>query len=60
MLVEASTESEWVARHLETLGHEVIGADPSYAPMCATRSRRDRASPASTDPEWPKTGSRPP
>jgi len=40
ILVEASTESEWVARHLESLGHEVIVADPSYAPMYATRSRR--------------------
>jgi transposase len=40
ILVEASTESEWVARHLERLGHEVIVADPSYAPMYATRSRR--------------------
>jgi transposase len=29
-----------VARHLETLGHEVIVADPNYAPMYATRSRR--------------------
>ena len=29
-LVEASTESEWVAQHLETLGHEVIVADPNY------------------------------
>jgi transposase len=40
VLVEASTESEWVARHLETLGHEVIVADPNYAPMYASRSRR--------------------
>ena len=40
ILVEASTESAWVARHLEGLGHEVIVADPSYAPMYATRSRR--------------------
>ena len=40
VLVEASTESEWVAQHLETLGHEVIVADPNYAPMYATRSRR--------------------
>ena len=40
ILLEASTESEWVARHLESLGHEVIVADPSYAPMYATRSRR--------------------
>jgi transposase len=40
VLLEASTESEWVARHLESLGHEVIVADPNYAPMYATRSRR--------------------
>jgi transposase len=29
-----------VAQHLETLGHEVIVADPNYAAMYATRSRR--------------------
>ncbi len=40
ILVEASTESEWVACQLESLGHEVIVADPNYAPMYATRSRR--------------------
>jgi transposase len=40
ILVEASTESEWVAVCLEALGHEVIVADPNYAPMYATRSRR--------------------
>lgn len=40
ILLEASTESEWVAQHLETLGHEVVIADPNYAPMYATRSRR--------------------
>jgi transposase len=39
ILLEAATESEWVARHLETLGHEVIVADPNYAPMYATRRR---------------------
>jgi transposase len=39
VLLEASTESEWVARHLESLGHEVIVADPNYAPMYATRRR---------------------
>ena len=33
ILLEASTESEWVARHLESLGHEVIVADPNHAPM---------------------------
>jgi transposase len=40
ILLEASTESEWVARHLEALGHEVIVADPNYAPMYARRTRR--------------------
>ena len=40
VLLEASTESEWVARHLEALGHTVIVADPNYAPMYATRTRR--------------------
>ena len=42
MLLEASTESEWVARHLKSLGHEVIVADPNYAPMYANRSRRTK------------------
>ena len=27
ILLEAATEREWVAQHLETLGHEVIIAD---------------------------------
>jgi len=40
ILLEASTESEWVARYLESLGHEVIVADPGFAPMYATRSRK--------------------
>ena len=40
ILLEASTESEWVARCLEGLGHEVVVADPNFAPMYATRSRR--------------------
>jgi transposase len=40
ILLEASTESEWVARHLESLGHTVVVADPNYAPMYATRARR--------------------
>jgi transposase len=40
ILVEASTISEWVARVLEDLGHEVVVADPNYAPMYAQRSRR--------------------
>ncbi len=40
VLLEASTESEWVACYLESLGHTVIVADPNFAPMYATRSRR--------------------
>jgi transposase len=38
--MRCSTESEWVARGLEALGHEVIVADPNFAPMYATRSRK--------------------
>jgi len=40
VLVEASTESEWVARLLEEMGHQVIVADPNFAPMYAQRSRK--------------------
>lgn len=40
ILIEAMSESEWVARCLESLGHEVIVADPNFAAMYATRSRR--------------------
>jgi transposase len=40
ILIEASTESEWAARCLEELGHEVIVADPNYAPMYAQRTRK--------------------
>jgi transposase len=40
VLIEASTESEWVSRWLEALGHEVIVADPNFAPMYAPRSRK--------------------
>jgi len=40
ILLEASTESEWVAQHLESLGHEVIVADPNYAMMYASRAHR--------------------
>jgi transposase len=39
ILVETGTESEWVAQHLEALGHEVIVADPNYAPMYGERRR---------------------
>jgi transposase len=40
IVIEASTDSEWVARCLEGLGHEVIVADLNFAPMYATRTRR--------------------
>src|SRR4029450_10146823 len=40
ILLEASTESEWVAQHLETLGHEGVVADPTFAPIYSERSRR--------------------
>ena len=40
LLIESSTDSEWVAQHLETLGHEVIVADPNYAAMYGSRSRK--------------------
>jgi len=40
ILIESSTESEWVARCLEQLGHEVIVADPNFAQMYAMRSKK--------------------
>ena len=40
IVIEASTESEWVARCLEGLGHAVVVADPNFAPMYATRTRK--------------------
>lgn len=40
ILLEASTESEWIARCLEDLGHDVVVADPNYAPMYCHRTRR--------------------
>jgi transposase len=40
ILIESSTESEWVARVLERMGHQVVVADPNFAPMYATRSKK--------------------
>lgn len=40
VLLEASTESEWVAQCLEAMGHTVIVGDPNYAPMYPERRRR--------------------
>jgi transposase len=40
ILIESATESEWVTRCLEGRGHEVIVADPNFAPIYAPRSRK--------------------
>jgi transposase len=40
ILVETGTESEWVAQTFEAAGHEVIVADPNYAPMYGETTRR--------------------
>lgn len=40
LLLESSTESEWVAQVLEGVGHEVVVADPHYLPMYGSRNRR--------------------
>jgi transposase len=42
LLLEASTESEGVARCLEGLGHEVNVVDPNFAPMYACPSPKPR------------------
>ena len=40
IVLETGTESEWVAQALEAAGHEVIVADPNYAPMYGELTRR--------------------
>jgi transposase len=40
ILLETGTESEWVAQALEAARHEVIVADPNYAPMYGELTRR--------------------
>jgi transposase len=40
VLVETGTESEWVAQALEAAGHEVVVADPNYAPMYGELRRK--------------------
>lgn len=40
IVVETGTESEWVAQALEGAGHEVIVADPNYAPMYGELQRK--------------------
>ena len=40
ILLETGTESEWVAQTLEAAGHEVVVADPNYAPMYGELQRK--------------------
>lgn len=40
VLLETGTESEWVAQTLEAAGHEVVVADPNYAPMYGELARK--------------------
>ena len=40
ILLETGTESEWVAQALEGAGHEVIVADPNFAPMYGELRRK--------------------
>ena len=40
IVLEAGTESEWVAQTLEGAGHAVIVVDPNYAPMYGELRRR--------------------
>jgi transposase len=40
IVVESSTESEWVAQVLEAAGHTVIVVDPNYAPMYGELRRK--------------------
>jgi hypothetical protein len=56
ILRQSSTESEWVATCLEDLGHEVIVADPNFAAMCGTRTRRIKTDPSR---QWPPPVRRP-
>src|SRR6476619_4680207 len=56
ILLEASTESEWVARCLERLGHEVIVADPNFAPMYACPSPKPRPDEPAVDPSALRSG----
>lgn len=40
IVVEAGTESTWVAEALEAVGHAVVVVDPNYAPMYGDLRRR--------------------
>ena len=53
ILLETGTESEWVAQALEAAGHEVVVADPNYAPMYGELRAASRRI-AATWPRWPR------
>src|SRR5262245_2995169 len=53
ILIDASTDSEWVARCLEALGHVVIVADPNFAPCMPPAPARSRPTAAMPGP-WPR------
>jgi transposase len=59
ILLESSTEREWVATCLEDVGHEVAVADPNFAAMYGRRTRRiktdrrDVAALAEANASWP-------
>ena len=40
VLIESSTESEWVAQYLESLGHEVVVADPNFEGMYGRKRKK--------------------
>ena len=58
VLLESSTESEWVARILEGLGHEVVVADPNYTPNLGDDSIQEleRTMISEKEGEEPKPG----
>jgi len=53
ILIEASTDSEWVARCLEALGHEVIVADPNDARPAGGGAAREGQTVAAGEGEGP-------
>src|SRR5437870_11915905 len=57
VLIEASTESEWVARCLEELGHEVVWRTRTSPPCTRPGAARGRPT-CGTRGRWPRRGSR--
>jgi transposase len=40
VLLEASTSAQWVARHLKSVGHDVVVGDPRFGPMYAHANKK--------------------